>query len=100
MLSHQSGWGFTVNQGATTIHEHSAAYTVSTSSLTMEVEAVTNVLRWFASRGNSQTTHAVILTDSMSLAKVELEGQTGMCQWSTSTFETSCGCTAWTFRSE
>ena len=37
----QSGWGFTVKQGATTVHEDSAAYTISTSSLTMEVEAVT-----------------------------------------------------------
>ena len=27
----QSGWGFTVKQDATTIHEDSAAYTVSTS---------------------------------------------------------------------
>ena len=32
----QSGWGFTVKQGATTIHEDSAAYTVSTSSWTMD----------------------------------------------------------------
>ena len=47
------------------IHEDSAAYTVSTSSLTMEVEEVTHALRWIASRGNS--THAIILTDSMSL---------------------------------
>ena len=31
----QSEWGFTVNQGATTIHEESAAYTVSGSSLTI-----------------------------------------------------------------
>ena len=38
----QSGWGFTAKQGATTIHEDSAAYMVSTSSLTMEVEAVTH----------------------------------------------------------
>ena len=30
----QSGWGFTVKQGATTIHEVSASYTVSTSGLT------------------------------------------------------------------
>ena len=43
-LSTQSGWGFTVKQGVTTIHEDSAAYTVSTSSLTMEVEAVTHAL--------------------------------------------------------
>ena len=52
----QSGWGFTVKQGATTIHEDSAACMVSTSSLTMKVEAVTCVLRWIASRGDSQTT--------------------------------------------
>ena len=75
----------------TTIREDGAAYTVSTSSLTMEVEAVTHALRWIASRGDSQTTHAVILTDSVSLLqKVESE----MCRWSTSTFENSCGCTA------
>ena len=38
----QSWWGFTVEQGSTTIHEDSAAYTVSISSLTMKVEAVTH----------------------------------------------------------
>ena len=63
----QSGWGFTVKQGVTTIHEDSAAYTVSTSSLTMEEEAVTHALRWIAPRSDSQTRHAIILTDSMSL---------------------------------
>ena len=63
----QSGWGFTVKQGATTSHEDSAAYEVSTSRLTMETEAVTHALRWISSRGDSQTTHAIILTDSMSL---------------------------------
>ena len=63
----QSGWGFTVRQGATTIQEDIAVYTVSTSSLTKEVEAVTLALRWIAQRGDSQTTHAIILTDSMRL---------------------------------
>ena len=33
----------------------------------MEVEAVTHALRWIASRGDCQTTHAIILTDSMTL---------------------------------
>ena len=61
----QSGWGFTVKQDMTTIHEDSAAYTVSTSSLTMEVEAVTLALCWAASKGDSRT--SLILTDSMSL---------------------------------
>ena len=31
------------------------------------MEAVTHALRWIASRGDSQTTHAIILTDSVSL---------------------------------
>ena len=61
----------------------------------MEVEAVTHALRWIASRCNSQTTHATILADSMSLLqKVEREAQTGVCKISTFTFENSCGCTA------
>ena len=33
----------------------------------MKVEAVTHALRWIASRGDSQTTHAIILTDSVRL---------------------------------
>ena len=62
----QSGWGFTVKQAATTIHEGSAAYTVSTSGLTKEVEAVIHALCWLP-QGDSQTTYTIILTDSMSL---------------------------------
>ena len=92
----QSGWGFPVKQGATTIDEESAANTVSAFSVTMEVvEAVTHALRWTASRGDSRTTLAIILTDSMSLLqKVKSETQTGMCQRSTITVENSCGCAA------
>ena len=33
----------------------------------MELEAVTHDLRWIASRGDIQTTHAILLTDSTSL---------------------------------
>ena len=79
----QSGWGFSVKQGATTIHEDSAAYTVSTSSLTMEVGAVTLALRWIASKGDSQTTHAIILTDSMSLLQKVKSGM-GSADWNVS----------------
>ena len=90
----QSGWGFTVKQGATTIHEDSAVYTILTSSFTMELEAVTHNLRWIASRGDSQITHTIIFTACYKKCKVEWEAQTGMCRWSKSTFETYCGCTA------
>ena len=55
----QSRWGFIVKQGATSIHEDSAAYTVSASGLTTEVEAITHV-----ERCDIQTTHAIILADS------------------------------------
>ena len=63
----QLGWVFIVKQDATTIHEDSAACTLSTFSLTVEVEAVTHALHRFSSGGDSQTTHAIIFTDSVSL---------------------------------
>ena len=63
--------------------EDSAAYTVSTSSLRMEVEAVIHVLRWFASRDDSQTTHTIILADSMSLLQKVKSGM-GSPDWNVS----------------
>ena len=53
-LSHQRPVRMESNvmQCVTTIKEDGAAYTVSTSSLTMEVEAVTHSLHWIASRGD------------------------------------------------
>ena len=73
----------TVKQGATTIHEDIAADTVSTFSLAMEVEAVTHALHWIALRGDSQTTHAIILTDSMSLLQKVKSGM-GSPDWNVS----------------
>ena len=66
VTKYQRGW-VTVKQGATNIQEDSAACTLSTSFLTMEVEAVIRALRWIASRGDSRTTNVITLTDSMSL---------------------------------
>ena len=74
----QSGWwGFTVKQVTTTPHEDSAAYTVSATSLTIEVEAVTHALRWLSSRGYSRTTHAILLTDSVNLVQTMTSGMGG-----------------------
>ncbi|NQZ78185.1 MAG: endonuclease/exonuclease/phosphatase family protein, partial [Ekhidna sp.] len=68
----QSGWGFTAKKKGKTIHEENAAYEFTTSSLTMEVEAVTHALQWLSSIDVSQNQNAVILTDSMNLLqKVE-----------------------------
>ena len=103
-LSHidQSGRGFTVKQGATTIQWDSAAYIiVSTSSL--EVEAVGHALRWMALRGDSRNTRPIVLIESMSLLqKVEWEtAQTGMCRRSTPAFENACWYVLpWTCRSD
>ena len=56
-----------VKHGVTTIHADSAASDmVSTFCLTTEVETV-NSKGWAASRGDSQTTPVIIITDSMSL---------------------------------
>ena len=59
-----SGWGFTVKQGGKTVYEDSGAHRVTTSSLTIEVEAVTQAIQWLASQCDEQITHAIILTDS------------------------------------
>ena len=86
VTKYQSGWGFTGKQGATTIHKDSAAYTISTSSLTIEVEVVTHALRWIASRGGSQTTHAILLTDTMSFLQKVNSGM-GSPDWNVSTID-------------
>ena len=59
----QSSWTFTVKQGGRTVHEDSGAQRVTTSSLTIEVEAVTHAIQWLASQSDAQITHAIILTD-------------------------------------
>ena len=64
-----SDWGFTVKQGGRTVHEDSRSHRVMTSSLTMEIEAVTHAIQWLASQRDAQITHAIILTDSMNLCK-------------------------------
>ena len=47
-----------------------------------------HALRWIASRGDSQTTHASIITDSMSLLQKVKSGMGSPdCQCSTSTFD-------------
>ena len=83
VTKYQLGWGFTVKQGAITIHEDSAAYTVSASSLTMEVEAVTHAFRWIASRDDSQTRQAILLTYPMGLLQNVKSGM-GSPDWNVS----------------
>ena len=57
--------------------------TVTTSSLTMGVEAVTHAIQWLASQRDAQSTHAIILTDSLNLMQ---KVKSGICcqDWYTS----------------
>ena len=84
----QSGWRLTVKQWATAIHKEDAACTVQTSSLTMEMEAVTHALRWIAARLSD---HIVCHhpTDSMSLLEhnANWDALTGVCQCLAATIE-------------
>ena len=71
----------------------------------MEVETVTHALRWIASRGDSQTTHAIILTHSMSLLQ-KVKSGIGSPHWNVSMHgghppsKTPVGALPWTCRSE
>ena len=56
----QSGWGFMVKQGGRTVHEDSGAHRVMTSSLTMEVEAVTHAMQWLASQRDAQIRYTLL----------------------------------------
>ena len=78
----RSGWGFTVKQGRRSVHEDSGFHRVTTSSLTMEVEAVTHAIQWLASQRDAQITHAIILTDSMNLLQ-KVESGMGCPDWHT-----------------
>ena len=67
----QSGWGFVLYVDGQKIHEASGATERITSSMRMEVEAISRALQWIV-QSKPETTHAVIVTDSQStLRKVE-----------------------------
>ena len=51
------------------MHEDGEAHRVTTSSLTVEVEAVTHAIQWLASQLDAQITHAIILTDSINFLR-------------------------------
>ena len=59
----RSGWGFTVKQSGRTVHEDSGTHRITTSSLTMEVEAVTHAIQWLAYQRDERIIHAIFLID-------------------------------------
>ena len=65
----KSGWGYTATYQGTTVQEASGATGLTTSSMCMEVKAITEGLKWL---GDSQHNKATFLTDSMStLEKIQ-----------------------------
>ena len=67
----KSGWGFTVRMHGTIVAERSGAVDITTSSMLMEVKAITEALHYLK---ENQHRRAVIVTDSMStLQKIQKE---------------------------
>ena len=65
----RSGWGFIAKANGRVLKKESLAYETTTSSMRMEVEAVTAAFRWLE---ETTATHVVIIKDSKSmLSKVE-----------------------------
>ena len=72
--SDRSGWGYKVKHGGKAVCKDRGAYRVTISSLTMEVESVTNAIQWIASPRDTQITHAIILSISLNLQQKEESG--------------------------
>lgn len=59
----KSGWGYTAARRGMTVREASGATGLTTSSMCMEIKAITEALKWL---GDNQHNQATFLTDSMS----------------------------------
>ena len=67
----RSGWGFVVYIGNREVHTEAGASGMTTSSMRMEVEAITRALQWIC-RTRPEIMRVVILTDSQSvLTKID-----------------------------
>ena len=60
----RSGWGFSASRHYITLKEGSGATNLTTSSMCVEIKAITEALKWLCSTEEHQ--YATILTDSMS----------------------------------
>ena len=89
----RSAWGFIAKAKGRPLVQQSLAYETTTSSLRMEVEAVTAAFRWLE---NTTHTHIVIVTDSESMLR---KVRTGMlrAEWLASLRKTRVKRIVWIF---
>ena len=89
----RSAWGFIAKANGRRLVRESLAYDTTTSSLRMEVEAVTAAFRWLE---NTVHTHIVIVTDSESMLR---KVRTGMLrtEWHASLRRSRVTSIAWIF---
>ena len=89
----KSGWGYTASLQGEVIKEDSGCVTFTTSSMCMEVKAITEMLEWVRQQ---PITRLICLTDSMStLEKIA----TGMlyADWAASIQQSNMQCIRWIF---
>ncbi|RUS80085.1 hypothetical protein EGW08_012163 [Elysia chlorotica] len=91
----QSGWGFVCYSENRVIHEESGAAATTTSSMKMEIEAITKALEWIKLT-RPTTTHAVFLTDSQSALK-KIECGFMRMKWMTAIRPTAISSITWIF---
>ena len=81
----RSGWRFTVKQGGRTVHEDSGIHRVTTSSLTMVVEAVTHAIQWLTSQREHRL-HMPSFSHSMNLLQKVESGMPPPPNWKTAMY--------------
>jgi ribonuclease HI len=67
----KSGWGFSARVDGVIVAEDSGAFAQTTSSMCMEVRAITEALEWLRDSGHA---HVIFVTDSMSTLDLVRQG--------------------------
>ena len=91
----QSGWGFVVFIENTRVHKSSRGTARTTSSMRMEIEAITKALCWLR-EDRAETTHLVVVTDSQSILR-KIEKRLLRSEWIEAIEQTSLRAIAWIF---
>ena len=67
----KSGWAYSARVDGRIVAEDSGAFTRTTSSMCMEVRAITEALQWLCDNGHA---HSIFVTDSMSTLELVRQG--------------------------